>query len=143
MKAQFEKEQSESGEFQRQADAFRDPNSDSRGGASSHEPFASTDPINGFHFLAEAYHLTNPNFDGRVTVPALWDKVTKKIVNNCEDDICRMFNDAFRGLAQNNEIDLFPRDIAAEQEKLSGFIYDKINNGVYKAGFTTRQHVYE
>ncbi|PYL98538.1 MAG: glutathione-dependent reductase, partial [Verrucomicrobia bacterium] len=93
--------------------------------------------------LAEAYRLTDPNFDGRVTVPALWDEVTKKIVNNCEDDICRMFNDAFRGLAQNKEIDLFPRDIAAEQEKLSGFIYDKINNGVYKAGFTTRQHVYE
>jgi len=205
MKAQFEKEQSASGEFQRQVDAFRDwissdgatgypavadryhlyislacpwasrtliarkllglekvigltvvdplrdergwafcdPNSDSTGGASSQEPFASTDPINGFHFLAEAYRLTDPNFDGRVTVPALWDKVTKKIVNNCEDDICRMFNDAFRGLAQNKEIDLFPRDIAAEQEKLSDFIYDKINNGVYKAGFTTRQHVYE
>ncbi|PYL43652.1 MAG: glutathione-dependent reductase, partial [Verrucomicrobia bacterium] len=123
--------------------AFRDPNSDSTGRASSQEPFASTDPINGFHFLAEAYRLTDPNFDGRVTVPALWDEVTKKIVNNCEDDICRMFNDAFRGLAQNKEIDLFPRDIAAEQEKLSGFIYDKINNGVYKAGFTTRQHVYE
>ena len=205
MKAQFEKEQSASGEFQRQVDAFRDwissdgatgypavadryhlyislacpwasrtliarkllglekvigltvvdplrdergwafcdPNSDSTGGASSQEPFASTDPINGFHFLAEAYRLTDPNFDGRVTVPALWDKVTKKIVNNCEDDICRMFNDAFRGLAQNKETDLFPRDIAAEQEKLSGFIYDKINNGVYKAGFTNRQHVYE
>ena len=205
MKAQFEKEQSASGEFQRQVDAFRDwissdgatdypavadryhlyislacpwasrtliarkllglekvigltvvdplrdergwafrdPNSDSTGGASSQEPFASTDPINGFHFLAEAYRLTDPNFDGRVTVPALCDKVTKKIVNNCEDDICRMFNDAFRGLAQNKEIDLFPRDIAAEQEKLSDFIYDKINNGVYKAGFTTRQHVYE
>ena len=205
MKAQFEKEQSASGEFQRQADAFRDwISSDDTTGypavadryhlyvslacpwasrtliarkllgleevigmtvvdpvamnvdglfvilipiltktQTSPEPFASTDPINGFHFLAEAYQLTDPNFDGRVTVPALWDKVTKRIVNNCEDDICRMFNDAFRGLAQNKEIDLFPRDIAAEQEKLSDFIYDKINNGVYKAGFTTRQRVYE
>jgi putative glutathione S-transferase len=123
--------------------AFRDPNSDSSRGPSSREPFASTDPINGFHFLAEAYQLTDSKFDGRVTVPALWDKVMKKIVNNCEDDICRMFNDAFRGLAQNKEIDLFPRDIATEQEKLSDFIYDKINNGVYKAGFTARQHVYE
>src|SRR6476620_7109441 len=65
--------------------AFRDPDSDSNEEASSHEPFASTDPINGFHFLAEAYQLTDPNFDGRVTVPVLWDKVTKKIVNNCED----------------------------------------------------------
>jgi glutathionyl-hydroquinone reductase len=212
MKAQFEKEQSESGEFQRQEDAFRewissdgstgylaapdryhlyislacpwasrtliarkllgleqiigltvvDPVRDERGWA-FRDPNSlggmrsvaspdkddtevvppSTDPVNGFHFLSEAYQLTDSNFDGRVTVPALWDKVTKKIVNNCEDDICRMFNDAFRALAQNKEIDLFPRDIAAEQQKLSDFIYDRINNGVYKAGFTTRQHVYE
>ena len=105
--------------------------------------FASTDPINGFHFLAEAYELTDPNFDGRVTVPVLWDKETRRIVNNCEDNICRMFNDAFRGLVKNQKVDLFPKDIAVEQEKLSDFIYDKINNGVYKAGFTTRQRVYE
>src|SRR5881227_3418283 len=119
--------------------AFRDPS----GGTTSVSSFQSTDPINGFQYLSEAYAATDPNFDGRVTVPVLWDKVTKKIVNNCEDDICRIFNDAFRGLAENKEIDLFPRDIAAEQEKLSDFIYDKINNGVYKAGFTTRQHIYE
>src|SRR5947199_6369306 len=205
MKGQFEKEQSESGEFQRQEDAFRDwvssdgstdypavaeryhlyislacpwasrtliarkilgleqingltvvdpvrdergcafrdPSSHSYGRTSAHEPFASTDPINGFHFLAEAYELTDPKFDGRVTVPVLWDKQRRRIVNNCEDDICRMFNDAFRALALNKEIDLFPKDIAAEQQKLSDFIYDKINNGVYKAGFTTRQHAYE
>jgi glutathionyl-hydroquinone reductase len=121
--------------------AFRDPDL----GSEQHlaASFASTDPINGFHFLAEAYELTDPNFDGRVTVPVLWDKETRRIVNNCEDDICRMFNDAFRGLAKNQKVDLFPKDIAVEQEKLSDFIYDKINNGVYKAGFTTRQRVYE
>ena len=123
--------------------AFRDPDANANGAANSGKPFASTDPVNGFHFLSEAYTATDPHFDGRVTVPALWDRVSKKIVNNCEDDICRMFNDAFRALAQNKEIDLFPNDIAAEQETLSDFIYDKINNGVYKAGFTTRQRVYE
>jgi putative glutathione S-transferase len=122
--------------------AFRDPDL-SEQGANLTESFASTDPINGFHFLAEAYELTDPNFDGRVTVPVLWDKETRRIVNNCEDDICRMFNDAFRSLAKNQEIDLFPKDIVAEQGKLSDFVYDKINNGVYKAGFTTRQYVYE
>lgn len=121
--------------------AFRDPNPSSEQHLAA--SFASTDPINGFHFLAEAYELTEPNFDGRVTVPVLWDKETRRIVNNCEDDICRMFNDAFRGLAKNQKVDLFPKDIAVEQEKLSDFIYDKINNGVYKAGFTTRQRVYE
>ena len=130
--------------------AFRDP--DSLGGTRSVASQVrddtevvppSTDPVSRFHFISQAYVATDPNFDGRVTVPALWDKQTRRIVNNCEDDICRMFNDAFRGLAQNKEIDLFPKDIAAEQEKLSDFIYDKINNGVYKAGFTTRQRVYE
>jgi glutathionyl-hydroquinone reductase len=123
--------------------AFRDPDLSSEQGADLTAPFNSTDPVNGFHFLAEAYELTDPNFDGRVTVPVLWDKETRRIVNNCEDDICRMFNDVFRGLAENRELDLFPNDIAAEQEKLSDFIYDKINNGVYKAGFTTRQRVYQ
>jgi len=121
--------------------AFRDP--DLRSGQHLATPFVSTDPINGFHFLAEAYELTDPNFDGRVTVPVLWDKETRRIVNNCEDDICRMFNDSFRGLAKNQKLDLFPKDNVAEQEKLSDFVYDKINNGVYKAGFTTRQRVYE
>jgi putative glutathione S-transferase len=103
----------------------------------------STDPVNGFHFLAEAYVATDPNFKDRATVPALWDKERRRIVNNSEDDICRMFNNAFRGPARNQQVDLFPADIADEHEKLSAFIYDDVNNGVYKAGFTTRQHVYE
>jgi len=123
--------------------AFRDPDLSSEQDANLTASFASTDPINGFHFLAEAYELTDPNFGGRVTVPVLWDKETRRIVNNCEDDICRMFSDAFRGLARNQKIDLFPKDIVAQQEKLSDFVHEKINNGVYKAGFTTRQRVYE
>ena len=123
--------------------AFRDPDLSSEQGANLAASFASTDPINGFHFLAEAYELTDPNFDGRVTVPVLWDKETRRIVNNCEDDICRMFNDVYRGLAKNQKVDLFPEDTVSEQEKLSDFVYDKLNNGVYKAGFTTRQRMYE
>jgi glutathionyl-hydroquinone reductase len=119
--------------------AFRDPN----GGASTGEPFVSSDPVHGFHFLSEAYEQTNPNFDGRVTVPVLWDRETNKIVNNCEDDICRMFNDTFNALAKNKDIELFPADIEAERARLSDFIYDNINNGVYKAGFATRQRPYE
>ena len=123
--------------------AFRDPDLSSEQSANLAASFASTDPINGFHFLAEAYELTDPNFEGRVTVPVVWDKETRRIVNNCEDDICRMFNDVFRGLAKNQKVDLFPEDTVSEQEKLSDFVYDKLNNGVYKAGFTTRQRMYE
>ena len=119
--------------------AFRDPS----GKIPAVAPFESTDPINGFHYLSEAYKATDPHFDERVTVPVLWDKETKKIVNNCEDDICRMFNNAFDVFARNKDVDLFPKEIAQEQEKLSDFLYDHVNNGVYKAGFATHQRPYE
>jgi len=201
MKPQFPTEQTESGEFQRQEDAFRewisndgstaypaaadryhlyvslacpwasrtiifrklkgledaigmtivDPIRDEKGWAFRDTsgrippgaPFESTDPINGFHFLSEAYKATNPDFDGRVTVPVLWDKETKKIVNNCEDDICRMFNNVFNDFARKKDVDLFPKEIEAEHAKLCDFVYDNVNNGVYKAGFATRQRPYE
>ncbi len=119
--------------------AFRDPSGKIQPGA----PFESTDPVNGFQFLSEAYKVTDPHFDQRVTVPVLWDKETKRIVNNCEDDICRMFNDAFNDFARNKSLDFFPKDIEAEHAKLSGFLHDNVNNGVYKAGFATRQRPYE
>jgi glutathionyl-hydroquinone reductase len=119
--------------------AFRDPNT----GTSSGDRFQSTDPVNGFHFLREAYAATDPNFDERVTVPVLWDKETNRIVNNCEDDICPMFNSAFNAFAKNKAIDFFPKDIEAEHTKLADFLYDSVNNGVYKAGFATRQRAYE
>jgi putative glutathione S-transferase len=107
------------------------------------EPFESTDPVNGFQFLSEAYTATDPNYRERITVPVLWDTKTKRIVNNCEDDICRMFNDVFKDFAQNKAVDLFPKEIQAEHAKLSDFIYDNVNNGVYRAGFATRQRPYE
>lgn len=118
--------------------AFRDPSGKIPPGV----PFESTDPINGFQFLSEAYKATDPDYNERVTVPVLWDKQTKRIVNNCEDDICRMFNDVFNDFAQK-ELDLFPKEIEAEHAKLSDFIYNNVNNGVYKAGFATRQRPYE
>jgi len=99
--------------------------------------------VNGFHFLSEAYKATDPDFKDRVTVPVLWDKDTKKIINNCEDDICRMFNDVFNDFAKNRDADFFPKDIEAEHAKLRSFLHDNVNNGVYKAGFATRQRPYE
>jgi len=119
--------------------AFRDPTGKIPPGA----PFDSTDPINGFQFLREAYIATDPAYHERVTVPVLWDKQTKKVVNNCEDDICRMFNDRFNDFAGNKDIDFFPQEIEDKHSKLSDFVHDVVNNGVYKAGFATRQRPYE
>jgi glutathionyl-hydroquinone reductase len=119
-----------------------DPIRDERGWAFRDGLGHTTDPVNGFSFLSEAYAASQPGFQGRVTVPVLWDKRTHRIVNNSEDDICRMFNDAFASLG-SGKIDLFPKDIEIEQAKLAAFLYDKVNNGVYQAGFATSQKSYE
>src|SRR5437764_2729708 len=119
--------------------AFREPSGKTPPGA----PFESTDPINHFQFLSEAYKATDPDFNERITVPVLWDKQTKRIVNNCEDDICRMLNNVFNDFARHSDLDFFPKDIEAEHVKLSEFIYENVNNGVYRAGFATRQRPYE
>ena len=118
-----------------------DPVRDERGWAFRDGPGHSADPVNGFKYLSQAYHTMDPHFHGRVTVPVLWDKETKRIVNNSEDDICRMFNDEFRAFA--NEVDLFPNDIQKEHSEMAQFIYERINNGVYKAGFASEQAPYE
>lgn len=119
-----------------------DPVRDERGWAFREGPGHGPDPVNGFRFLAEAYRVSDPAFDGRVTVPVLWDRKTGRIVNNSEDDICRMFSEAFAGFARF-QVELFPGEISAEQKALSDFIYETINNGVYRAGFASRQAAYE
>jgi putative glutathione S-transferase len=119
-----------------------DPVRDERGWAFRDGPGFSRDPINGFQFLSEAYLASDPKFRGRWTVPVLWDKQERRIVNNSEDDICRMFNDEFGALA-TQPIDLFPANLRREQEALSAQVYTQVNNGVYRAGFATKQKVYE
>lgn len=114
---------------------------DAEGWAFREGPGYSKDPVNGFAFLREAYVATDPGFHGRWTVPVLWDRQTRRIVNNSEDDICRMFNDEFP--SDPTTPNLFPPAIAAAQEKLSERIYEHINNGVYRAGFATTQRAYE
>ncbi|MBS0631289.1 MAG: glutathione S-transferase family protein [Verrucomicrobia bacterium] len=119
-----------------------DPVRDERGWAFREGEGFSKDPINGFQFLSEAYRASDPKFRGRWTVPVLWDKQTKRIVNNSEDDISRMFNDEF-GQPGDGTPDLFPAGIADEQAALSKTIYERVNNGVYLAGFATKQKAYE
>jgi putative glutathione S-transferase len=117
-----------------------DPIRDERGWAFRDGPGFSRDPINGFSFLSQAYAATKPDFRGRVTVPVLWDKQTRRIVNNSEDDICRMFNDVF---ATAGTVDLFPAEIEEEHARLARFVYERVNNGVYRAGFATTQARYD
>ena len=119
-----------------------DPVRGERGWAFRDGPGHSKDPINGFAFLREAYLASNPDFRGRWTVPVLWDRQTRRIVNNSEDDICRMFNDEFAA-GDSGLPDLFPAAVGDEQAALSARIYEDVNNRVYRAGFATKQAAYE
>ncbi len=119
-----------------------DPVRDERGWAFREGPGHTADPVNGFRFLSEAYRASDPDFRGRVTVPVLWDKKEGRIVNNSEDDICRMFAERFAAL-HTKEVNLFPAALANEQEELSEHVYETINNGVYEAGFASTQGVYD
>lgn len=119
-----------------------DPVRDERGWAFRDGPGHSRDPVNGWSFLSEAYRASDPHFRGRWTVPVLWDKQTQRIVNNSEDDICRMFNAEFPAGGRDTP-DLFPAALAQPQAELSALIYERVNNGVYRAGFATTQAAYE
>ena len=101
------------------------------------------DPINGFEFLSEAYLLTDLGFEGRVTVPLLWDKESNRAVNNESSEIIRMFNSEFDQWAGDSELDLYPEDLRTEIDGLNERIYDSVNNGVYRCGFATTQGAYE
>ena len=93
-------------------------------------------------FSSEAYTATDPGFDGRVTVPVLWDKRTGQIVSNESGDILRMLNGAFDAWAKES-VDLYPQALRAEIDALNQLVYDNVNNGVYKAGFARSQKAYE
>jgi putative glutathione S-transferase len=120
-----------------------DPIRDEMGWAFRNVPGASpNDPINGFAYLAQAYQATDSHYHGRVTVPALWDTVTRRIVSNSDDDIMRMFETQFDALGDAS-LDLYPAALRAEIDALNATIYETINNGVYEAGFATSQGAYE
>jgi glutathionyl-hydroquinone reductase len=119
-----------------------DPLRDDRGWAFRNGTGHSTDSLNGFKFLSEAYIATNPNYRGRVTVPVLWDTKTQRIVSNSDDDIMRMVNREFDRFTETN-IDMYPEDLCNEIDELNAFIYEHVNNGVYRAGFATSQNAYE
>lgn len=118
-----------------------DPIRDDKGWAFRDVPGASHDPINNFRYLSEAYLATEPAFTGRVTVPVLWDKREGRIVNNESADIIVMLDQAFGEFASGH--DLYPTELQSDIDELNEFVYDTINDGVYKCGFAGSQGAYE
>jgi len=115
--------------------------------------FAKADPDSGADFdplynssnLREFYFRADPEYTGRFTVPVLWDKKTETIVNNESSEIIRIFNSAFNEFlpADKAAVDLYPEALRTEIDALNSWVYNTVNNGVYKAGFAGTQEAYE
>ena len=103
---------------------------------------ATADPLFGFDYLYQVYLKAAPDYEGRVTVPVLWDKKTQTIVNNESSEIIRIFNTAFNSLT-GNQNNYYPTELQGRIDEVNDQIYDTINNGVYRAGFATTQAAYE
>jgi putative glutathione S-transferase len=105
-------------------------------------PDCTPDRVNGFNYLLQAYAASNPHYTGKVTVPTLWDKKTKRIVNNESSEIIRMFNAEFGALGAD-ATDFYPKHLRAEIDSVNAQVYANINNGVYRCGFARSQAAYD
>ena len=105
----------------------------------------TVDSVNGCKTIRQIYELSTTGFNGtKYTVPVLWDKKTRAIVNNESSDIVRMLNSAFASFTTgpNKALDLYPTALRAEIDTINEWVYDGINNGVYKCGFAKSQTAY-
>ena len=105
-------------------------------------PASTPDRVNGAKTMAQVYEIAQPGYTGVVTVPVLWDKKRHTIVNNESSEIIRMLNSAFDAWGRT-DVDLYPASLRAEIDTINSFVYDNINNGVYRVGFATTQEAYE
>jgi putative glutathione S-transferase len=120
-----------------------DPIRDERGWAFRDGPGHTTDPINGFEFLSEAYLITDPSYTGRYTVPCLWDRVTGRLVTNNYPDITIDMETQFTAFHKPGAPDLYPTHLREEIDTVNALVYQDVNDGVYKAGFAASQTAYE
>jgi len=103
---------------------------------------AIPDSVNHTLYLRDLYLKAASKYTGRVTVPVLWDHQRQTIVNNESLEIMRMFDVEFAELAMQ-DVDLYPYELRSEIDQTIAAIAQSINAGVYRAGFTTSQILYE
>jgi putative glutathione S-transferase len=106
------------------------------------EPEATLDTVNGKSTLADVYTLADPHYTGRASVPVLWDKKGRTIVNNESSEIIRMLNSAFDAFT-DVRADYYPVALRSEIDRINDLVYETVNNGVYRSGFATTQAAYE
>lgn len=103
---------------------------------------ATGDRVNHKQFMHQIYTLCDPDYTGRVTVPVVWDKQKQTIVSNESSEIIRMLNSGFDEIGAK-DLDLYPESFRSEIDQWNEFIYEPVNNGVYKSGFATTQAAYD
>ncbi|MFB4311640.1 glutathione S-transferase family protein [Actinomadura sp. GTD37] len=118
--------------------AVVDPIRDERGWR-----FPEPDPVTGAAFLSELYLATDPSFQGRYTVPSIWDTETERLVTNDFPNITTMFETEFAAHHRPGAPDLYPEALRPEIDELNDLVYTTVNNGVYKCGFATSQGAYD
>ncbi len=119
-----------------------DPVRDERGWRFTLDP-DGRDPVLGIAYLAEAYRATDPSYAGRVTVPAIVDTRSGRVVTNDFPQITLDFSTEWTDLHRPGAPDLYPADLRTELDALMRDIHTDVNNGVYRAGFATGQAAYE
>lgn len=100
------------------------------------------DTVNGYDYLYQVYTHAKPDYTGKVTVPVLWNKHLRTIVNNESSEIIRMLNSEFDAFGDAS-VDFYPQEIRAEIDEINVFVLDRVNMGVYKAGFASTQAAYD
>jgi putative glutathione S-transferase len=99
-------------------------------------------PIDGVFHVHQVYSAAKGDYTGRATVPVLWDRESRTIVNNESSEIIRILNTEFDEFGDAS-LDLYPTALRAEIDRVNAFVYDAINNGVYRAGLAKSQAAYE
>ena len=118
------------------------PYRDERGWGFGDPVGSETEPYEGFRFLSEAYAIADPTYEGRVTVPTMWDRETRTIVCNESALVMRMLDKAFDSFT-DVRLDLRPEALIPELDALEERIYYAVNDGVYKTGFAATQEAYD
>jgi putative glutathione S-transferase len=105
-------------------------------------PGTSGDSLHNKRYVHEIYQLSDKDISTKATVPILWDKKTRTIVNNESAEIIRIMNDAFNDITKNKD-DYYPEKFRDQIDSINDTIYENINNGVYRSGFSKTQNSYE
>nr|XP_039251905.1 glutathionyl-hydroquinone reductase YqjG-like [Styela clava] len=109
-------------------------------------PQCTKDPIFGAEYLREVYNMVSPDYQGRITVPVLFDKEKKTIVNNESSEIIRILSKEFNEFCSDDQkraVDIYPEDLRQQIDAINEWVYPTINNGVYRSGFARTQEAYD